>query len=240
MNLPIKIEKCPIVDAILEIRFTSNIYSSAVFGLIYNVLKEKYPNIEKLPILQLPEELREKDPSLRFKPSYKAANEDFTIQIGPGVFAISSNIPYVGWEKFSSEIESNLNSIFKLDVIKKVHRLGLRYINYFDVDIFKNIKMQVQINNEVRDLKKTVFRTELQNNNFLNTLQIANNAKNTVNGKESIGSILDIDTFKDFNDNESFSENFMDLIHEAHQEEKKLFFKLFTEDFLNSLNPIYL
>lgn len=238
MKLPVRIEDCPIVDAILEIRFSSNIYSSAVFGLIYNVLKEKYPKIEKLPILQLPEELRERDPSLRFKPTYKATNESFTIQIGPEVFAISSNMPYVGWEKFSREIQTSLNSILNMDVIEKVHRLGLRYINYFDEDIYKNIKMKVQINNEVRDLKKTVFRTELQHNNFLSTLQISNNAKNTKNGKESIGSILDIDTFKDFSD-ESFANNYMEMIHEAHRQEKELFFKLFNEDFLKSLNPIY-
>ena len=238
MELPIRIEKCPIVDAIFEIRFTSNIYSSAVFGLIYNILQENYPEIEKLPILQIPEELREKDPTLKFKPNYKATGDEFTIQIGPEVLAISSRIPYVGWKKFSKEIERILKSIFEQNIIKRVHRLGLRYINYFDVDIFNNLKMKVLINNEVRDLKKTVFRTELITKNFLSTLQIANNATNVIDGKESIGSILDIDIFKEFGDN-SFSTEFVNLINEAHHEEKKLFFELFTDEFLNSLNPVY-
>ncbi len=187
MELPIRIENCSIVDAVFEMRFTSNIYSSAVFGLIYNILQKDYPKIEKLPILQIPEELLENDPSLRFKPTYKATGDQFTIQIGPEVFTISSKIPYVGWRTFSNEIEKILKSIFEQSIIKRVERLGLRYINYFDADIFNHLKMKVLIKNEVSDLKKTIFRTELTTGNFLSTLQIANNASNVIDGKKTIG-----------------------------------------------------
>jgi len=238
MELPIRIEKCPIVDAIFEIRFTSNIYSSAVFGLIYNILKDNYPEVVKLPILQLPEELRENDPNLRFKPTYKAAGDGFIIQIGPEVFSITSEIPYVGWKRFSAEIENILKSIFEQDVIKRVHRLGLRYINHFNTDIFNNIKLNVLIDNKERALKNTVFRTEIEKGDFLSTLQIANNVGNATDKRERNGSILDIDVFKIFDD-DSFEDNFMKLINEAHYSEKRLFFELFTEKFLNSLNPVY-
>lgn len=51
MELPKKIDPCPIVDAIIEIRFSTNIHPSAVFGVIYNEFKDKYPTVEKLPIL---------------------------------------------------------------------------------------------------------------------------------------------------------------------------------------------
>ncbi|MDK2969658.1 MAG: hypothetical protein PWQ65_761, partial [Bacteroidota bacterium] len=39
MNLPSNIDPCPIVDALLEVRFTSIINANAVFGIIYNVLQ---------------------------------------------------------------------------------------------------------------------------------------------------------------------------------------------------------
>ena len=54
IQLPASIEKCPIIDALIELRFEAKVNPSAVFGMIYSVLMEKYPgNIVNLPILQL-------------------------------------------------------------------------------------------------------------------------------------------------------------------------------------------
>jgi len=58
MKIPKKIDPCPIVEAIVEIRFDSNLPGDAIFGVIYNQFKEDYPKFTKLPILQLPEAIR--------------------------------------------------------------------------------------------------------------------------------------------------------------------------------------
>jgi uncharacterized protein (TIGR04255 family) len=36
--MPIKITPCPIVEAIIEIRFTTMLPSEAIFGIIYNAV----------------------------------------------------------------------------------------------------------------------------------------------------------------------------------------------------------
>ena len=40
--LPIRIEACPLIDALIEFRFEAAITKSAVFGIIYNLIKEEY------------------------------------------------------------------------------------------------------------------------------------------------------------------------------------------------------
>ena len=74
--LPIRIEACPLIDALIEFRFEAAITKSAVFGIIYNLIKEEYRgNVINLPILQIPEQIREVDPNLKFKPLYRIENE---------------------------------------------------------------------------------------------------------------------------------------------------------------------
>ena len=60
MRLPIRLEKCPLIDCIIEVRFDTNIVNSAVFGVIYNQIRSDYPGaVNNLPISQLPEAIPE-------------------------------------------------------------------------------------------------------------------------------------------------------------------------------------
>ena len=70
MQIPKKITPCPILEAIVEIRFEPEEPDDAIFGIIYNQFKKSFPEIEKLPILQIPDQFRSKDPNLIYKPHY--------------------------------------------------------------------------------------------------------------------------------------------------------------------------
>lgn len=239
MELPKAIEHCPIFESVFEIRFSSSIYASAVFGLIYNKIKDKYPTVEKLPIMQIPEEVRENDPNLKYKPIYKVIGENYIIQIGPKVFSVNSaGNSYPGWEKLSKEINSCVEKLYSLDIIDEIERIGLRYINFFELDIFRKINFKVEINSSPSSLVNSLFRTEIRINELKQTLQIANNARqeNVLNKKD--GSIIDIDTFTNPDDFMDLDDLF-NLLEKAHLEEKRLFFSLLHDDFLQSLKPIY-
>ncbi|WP_296618868.1 TIGR04255 family protein [Marivirga sp.] len=234
MTLPKTISPCPILDAIFEIRFTSKIHPSAVFGMIYNVLRTDFPKTENLPILQLPEAVRTNDPNFKFKPHYKISNERFVIQIGPDVLTISSFPEYSGWEEFSKQIFDILNRVNNVGVIESVTRIGIRYINFFAHDIFNDIELKVSIGNDDIAYKNTIIRTEIEHESYKSSLQVANNA----NHDNRLGSIIDIDTFTTSNLLEFFK-NKDKIISEGHLKEKELFFSLLKDEFLNSLNPIY-
>ena len=163
IQLPVSIEKCPIVDALIEIRFDTKVNPSAVFGLIYGVLMQKYPGqVINLPILQLPEAVRNSDPALKYKPLYRIVNENVIIQIGPDVLSISSVIPYIGWESFKEHAAEIIRQVITADIINRVSRLGHRYINFFESNILNQITMSfnmtegygiqnVQITTQVKD-----------------------------------------------------------------------------------------
>lgn len=239
MANPKKIENCPIVDSVIELRFISKIFPNAVFGIIYNSLVNEYPKVEKLPILQLPEQLRDSDPNFKFKAHYKISSEDgFVVQIGPDVIIIAAPSPYPGWTQFSKRIYFVINQILKLNVINEVTRLGVRYINFFENNIFNKVNLHIAIGGRTLDPKNTLFRTEIKKGGFLNSLQIANNATQIIDKIPNTGSIVDIDVFKEYSNGE-FKDIYKKEIELAHNTEKDLFFELLTKEFLESLKPSY-
>lgn len=234
MKLPKTINPCPIIDALLEIRFSTKIHPNAVFGLIYNVLKDDFTKVDNLPILQLPDVVRATDPNLKFKPHYKISNSNFVVQIGTDVLSISSFPKYVGWDDFSKMIFSVIEKVEEIKIINNVNRLGIRYINFFQNNVFDVINLRTCINEETINYKNTVVRTEIEHEDFISTLQIANNALN----KDQFGSVIDIDTYKVTGLERFFTEK-EEIINSGHNKEKELFFSLLNEKFLSSLNPEY-
>ncbi len=234
MTLPKVINPCPIVEALVEIRFTTRIHPSAVFGIIYNALQNDFPKVNNLPILELPEVVRVNDPNFRYKPHYRISNDNYLVQIGPDVLTISSFPKYTGWDEFSKQIFNILDRIKEIDIIGSIIRIGIRYINFFDNDIFKNIDLKICIGEADIAYKNTIVRTEIDHGLFKSSLQVANNA----NYNNKLGSIIDIDTFTDYNLDDFFAHK-EDFISDGHAKEKELFFSLLKDDFLKTLNPRY-
>lgn len=240
MPLPKKIERCPIVDSVVEIRFDSQTHPSAVFGLIFNSFQGMYPNVEKLPILQVPEPIRDADPNFRFKAHYRLSSSDgFSVQVGPDVLVVGAPLAYPGWTEFSGKIFEAFEKVFSLGIVSSVSRLGIRFINFFEEDIFDRIQFDVKMCGDILEPRNTLIRTEIERDGFNNTLQLGNNATQLVNNEPRIGSILDIDTFKSFTDSGEFQSQFHDIVQKGHQVEKEIFFGLLKPDFLESLNPKY-
>lgn len=239
IQLPVSIEKCPIIDALIELRFETKVNPSAVFGMIYNVLMDKYPgDITNLPILQLPEAVRNSDPTLKYKPLYRIVNKEVIIQIGPDVISISSVIPYIGWDRFKGHVFEIVQLVSKTNIINRVSRLGHRYINFFESNISDQITMSFEMT-EGYHIENIQITTQVKDGDYDNTIQFSNSAMLNVNlPSQKSGSIIDIDTFKEYNGN-LFLENVVSEIENAHKSEKTLFFSLLKPNFIQSLNPHY-
>jgi len=237
MALPISIDPCPIVEAVLEVRFDTTVPKSAVYGIFYNELSSWFSSKPKdLPIQQIPEQLRQKDPSFKHKPYYQFEKDNLIIQIGPDVCLISMTKNYTGWKEFSKNIYHFLNLMFKPNIISSFSRVGFRYINFFEDEIYNSINLDVHLNGKPIDYDNTVLSTSFSHENFKSTLRISNNS--FINTKK--GSIIDIDTFIDKKiDVEDFISSHKDLIEEGHNCEKELFYSLLKENFLEKLNPKY-
>jgi len=236
-KLPRKISPCPIVEAVVEIRFDANIEADAIFGILYQEVKDKYPGpVEKLPILQIPEEIRSQDNALKKQPYYKLSHNNLSLSIGPKVFSISCYKDYIGWEEFSKVIEETLGIVDTLKIVTQVERFGLRYVNFFEeMDIFDNIVVQITKNDQPMDCDGKYIRVKNHIDQIISTIQIANKAK--LRGGVKGGSIVDIDVSA--KEPITFFENRTQLIKNCHEMEKKSFFELLTKNFLETLNPEY-
>jgi len=242
VQLPKKINRCPIREAVIELRFDSPFPLDAIFGIFYKEFQKDFPNPpEELPILQLPEMVRRSDPNLKYQPYYKLTqNDTFLCQVGGRVFSIISMEPYVGWSGFFEKTKDMLRRIQSIAILDKYTRLGIRYINTFDnLNIFEKVNIATLMNG-------TSF-TELANEinllvpmgDFTSKLHIANSARITkkINQKDifSEGSVIDIDTYI-----QNPTKDILELIEAGHNEEKKLFFGLLREEFIKTeLNPEY-
>lgn len=238
MKIPKKITPCPLIDAIVELRFESDLLPDAIFGIIYQKLKLDYPKVDKLPILQLPDEIRFKDPSLRYSPYYKLTSQPFVVQIGPKVLTVSCPGEYIGWITFFPKILEIFDLLKKLDIVNRFARLGIRYINFFEFDIFEKINLKLMLKDNLLQSNQIMIKAQIQDGQFINTLQIANNATITVEKKIMEGSIIDIDAYLD-KEIENFFMAMQNLITEGHETEKRLFFNLLKAEFLDTLNPEY-
>lgn len=72
MARPTKITPDPIIDAVVEFRFESEIPPDAILGMLFSVVRNEFSNFKKLPIAKIPEEIRRNDPQLKFAPFYQS------------------------------------------------------------------------------------------------------------------------------------------------------------------------
>ncbi len=235
MQLPKRISPCPIIDAIVELRFESKISASVIFSRIYNEIDSEFPKVDTLPVMNIPENIRKSDPNLRYQPHYKLIGEKYIVQIGPEMISFSCSPEYAGWENFSKTIYNLIKSLHKEKIVDNVTRFGFRYVNFFPMlDVFENIEFNMKLNQKDFTPKNSLIRAEIESENYISTLQISNSAvKNNVKG-----SIIDIDVIPIF-DLKNFFNDSISIVEGAHNTEKELFFKLLKPEFLRTLNPEY-
>lgn len=235
-KLPIKISPCPIMEATVELKFSSDLPKGAVFGILYNSVKDTFGKVDKLPAAMLPIEVIENDPNLKYKALYKLTDGFFNAQVGYDVVAFHSPSEYVGWQKFSENLIPFFNKVTASGIISQPESLVLRYLNFFEVNIYEHINLKIELVNQNHISNNLVMRTEIKEDNFIKVLQLANNVTIKDSFGQRTGSLIDITCIYNKQD---ILQLFPIIIDEAHKMEKKLFFELLKPEFLATLNPEY-
>ena len=221
-----KLSPCPLIETVAEIRFDSKLPSDVISGVFFGSVREEFPESQALSILELPKNIREADPYLKFNPHYQFSNSDFKLKIGPNNVVIESNSSYKGWATFSGTIKKIISKLDELKIVDKPIRLGLRYISKFNEKSLKLLNLSLKIaDNDIAD-ENTSIRTEFSLDDFLCLLHIHNIPASNNNQMEIQ---VDIDVIKNINEKET---NFMKYFENAHQIEKKIFYNLATKKLL--------
>lgn len=240
MRIPTHIELSPLIEATLDVRYDPELPPDAVFGVVYDVVRKRYGTLQKLPILQLPDEIRQRDPNLIFQPYYKMASEAFQLQIGPRIFVLTSTA-YPGWPAFKNELVCLFSEFTNRSLFKRITRVGFRYINFFpEGDLSSTTKISLNMGDAPFEASKTFVRTELVRQRFSTVLQLTNGARIRIDKLLQAGFVIDLDvSTKDPQFGASWTDSFEELIEEGHLSLKQDFFGLLQEKLLEKLNPKY-
>lgn len=242
-NIPKKLDPTPIISAVVEIKFTSSVPLDAVFGIVYPLLSSEYKNIQKLPVVQIPNDIREKDPALVHAPHYEFVDDDRVLRVlvGPRVLAIafykSKQKNYPGWtENIQKKVFNVYEKIFKNSFIKSIDRFAIRYTDFFkDNNIFEN--SQYRLLDETKDNvgidEKVQVSRNFEEESFFHNIVVSNNAEFIIDNQQEKGSIVDIDTYKE-NGLEDFQENYKEYLRQCHLLNKKQFFNVLDKEYIDT------
>jgi len=110
-QLPSKLNKPPIIEALFEMRFQSDVPTSNILSGIFFTKLGK-PVVDRLlqPGIVLPQ-MREHNPMLSYAPLLRIITENFSLYIGDKVFLVSCSLPYPGWTSFKNIILESVKTV---------------------------------------------------------------------------------------------------------------------------------
>lgn len=239
MKLPKRISPCPIIEAVVEIRFSSLLPKEAIYGVFYSRVKPLFQEIKNLPILKIPAQIRENTNDLLYQPYYQFKKQNLLVRLGPRVLAISNTNEYIGWVDFFEFIKKIEKEASEIGLIDKIERVGVRYINFFEGVIFDNINIEIKISQNNCSNKILTMRIEDVEENISRVLHISNNAQIKKLNKTFKGTVIDIDCIQTSLTEIITQSNIDEKIDIAHKKEKEYFYEILKKDFVNSLHPEY-
>ncbi|MEW6110891.1 MAG: TIGR04255 family protein [Thermodesulfobacteriota bacterium] len=241
MKIPRKVTPSPLVEAVADVRFRPAMPAGAVFGFVYGLIRERYAQSTALPIIQIPEQIRENDPNLLYQPHYRMENKPFILNLGPRLLNIAVvDGEYPGWSKFSDQIMWLFERLDESKVFDDIIRVGLRYINFFPDNVFERSNIALTLGERSLADENTLLRVESTQGDLSTVMQITNHGTLAMSDEPKTGSIVDLDIFyKTLALGERRPDTFRSLIDAAHDALKVAFFTVLKQDFLESLKPEY-
>lgn len=228
----------PIVETTIDIYCTFQIPNEAVIGIIYSLLRNneiEVLKLEKLPICNIPEDIRKSDPNFKNKPTHQIICKEGVILIGPNNLSFGILPPYKSWEISQTFIRKVLAFIKNANIIKSISLASLKYLNFFkEINIFEKINLSITFKNQSVTYPSTIFRTEIPaQNGCISVLQITTGVhiKNQLLNLDNDGSLIDITIVS----KNASLEKIENIIESEHSEAKSLFFDLLQSEFISSL-----
>lgn len=236
--LPHRISPCPILEAVLEIRFVTQESWNVLPGLLYSLIRGKYPEKFDLPLSRLPEEFRRQDPTLVYLPLVQFHSHDFILQFGPRVVSlVTKPDAYPGWQQIRTELVWLIGILESAAFITEGERLGVRYINFFPHNIFPNLTIGAHVRGTPLDAPELTLTTAFHRPPLSGRLVVTNGALVQRGDTRASGSVMDIDVWASSLDFDLFSDG-LARIDELHTLLKGVFFSLLKPEFLAKLAPV--
>jgi uncharacterized protein (TIGR04255 family) len=240
-NLPKKLTTDAIIEALIEIRFEHRDLWEVVVGKFAAAEKFKGFQQTRLPLGDMPIQLRDGDPNLRFQPliQLQQLKPPLVIKIGPRVISVHAAAPYPGWEAFQADIKDVVELLFDACTVESVERIGVRYINALSpvhgIKSAFDLQWEVQFAGSRPD-GDIIFANQvaLDDGTCVKT-SIATPA--FVQGPMPPGSVVfvDVDVYAESHLGKIAASDVLSWIDRAHDLEKTAFFSLLPDAIIASL-----
>jgi uncharacterized protein (TIGR04255 family) len=240
--LPRRLRDDSVVEALLELRFSTNELSEIVVGKLAGMPSCAGMTTERLPIADLPVDFRRLDPNLRFSPTLvmRSSSTGRMVRLGDSVLSIHVLPKYPGWDAWKQELTQIIAEMFSILSSLKVTRMGLRYINAFTKErhLIKNVNdlsLRISVADQsIGDSININFKHSIDTDIHIIT-RIA--SPDFVVGvlPSSSSAVADIDVFTPEGFACSDPKIIDQWLEKAHTEEKQAFFKLIPNDVLAKL-----
>lgn len=219
MKLPKKISPDNITNSLVHISYWSSIPNIPSIGYIYGHLSSKnYIYIDNESIenhLYVNEE--------------KGVKVQFSLFNDVKILSFNCIDSYLGWEKYSEEINSIIKTLIENGVVSKVHKVKLQYSSLFQENVFDNLRLTLDVGN----LKSSRHDYSLKDQKYNVEIFLDINLEETSDYKIEV-SVENLEE-KELTKISEFAK----LLNEVHLREKKVFFSLISEKKLIELNPEY-
>lgn len=240
-KIPISLIEDPLIEAIWEIRFSSSLGSieDILPGLIFKELASEIKNSEGLPAKKIPIEIINSDPNLRYQPTVKLEAADYKILVGNRVLAFSFSVEYPGWAIFEKKILQIINILKNTNMINNIERFSLKYIDVIDKKIAGVNELFLSIKVGDHDINHHPFqlKSEIRDGDVVSIVQIISPVKAFAKNKHIDGVLIDIDTVQTVDN--IFWEKHSEMLSNAHNHGKSIFFGLLSENVLEKLGAKY-
>lgn len=244
-KLPTKLSKEPLVDVVFELRFKSLVPASNVLpGVLFGMLNAG--EIQRLPAADLPSQIRDVEPTLKYAPLVQIKWERFLILVGDKSIAVSCQMPYVGWAAYKEAILKVLGTLTTLSFIEGVERYSMKYVDLLPYEDLAGqvAALDIDLRFGAHKLTKELFqaRIEIPEDGFIKIIQVAAGATvMSADGSAQNGAVVDVDIARPMQGESlaKFMESGPESLDEIHHLNKATFFGCLKAETIDSLGATY-
>ncbi|MCA3440609.1 MAG: TIGR04255 family protein [Rhodobacter sp.] len=245
-KLPEILEREPLVDALFEVRLRD---TSPIADILPGILFQENGSttkVSRLPVAELPPDMRASDPNLRYAPLVRVELEKYLVSVGDRSVLISCKLPYPKWKQFKAAILDIVARIAKLRVVGNVERYSLKYVNLIQAPTIAEQVSKINMSITLGDVKVSDDHANVQvhhkKDGIIHILSVVIGAQgNLADGQAVFGTIVDIDSIREFApvDFAIFQQNLEPGLQDLRQANKKKFFACLTAEAIDEMGPVY-
>lgn len=251
VKYPIKLDANVLVDVVFEIRFDAKNGFSEFVPSAARKLFGDVKDIERLPIAEIPSQVRASDMNLKYQPTMRMVWDDVVLVLSDHSLGLGYGERYAGWVEFKRQIDRLLKCLHDEELssmITSVTRYSFKYIDFIPQEYYSDInnpfKIKIELNNQERSDKKFKLDFEVQENFGVSFFEFATPVAQMNDKGECInkGTLLSIDTVRVLSNPLTLDDSLHDIneFREImHEKNKGFFFDALSDKLLKKLGAQY-